>query len=72
MADFFQAKFVYLERFEEFKWMSYLINQYLLHENLIRIFFSNATQENVGEPDEDLCCIMAINTFAMGVPIRVT
>ena len=43
-----------------------------VHENLIRVFFSNAILEEVGEKDEDPCCIVVINTFVMGVLIRVT
>ena len=52
--------------------MPYLTNQYPVHENLIRLFFSNATPEQAGEYDEDPCRIVAINTFVIGVPIRVT
>ena len=51
--------------------LSYLTNQYLVHENLIQVFFSNATLEQAGEHDQDPCCIMAINTFVMSVLIRV-
>ena len=36
------------------------------------VFFSNATLENVDEHKEDPCHIVAINTFVMDVPIRVT
>ena len=71
MADFVEAKFAYLARFEEFKWMSYLTTQYTIHENLIRVFFSNAFLEQAGELDEDTCHIVAINTNVIGVPIRV-
>ena len=66
MADFVEAKFKCLDRFEEFRWMSYLTTQYLVHENLLCVFFSNATLDNA---DEDPCRIVAINTFVMGVPI---
>ena len=52
--------------------MSYLSIQYLIHENLIRVFFFNAFLEKASEPDEDPCHLVAINTFVMGVPIRVT
>ena len=71
MTDFVEAKFKYLACFEEFKWMLYLTNQYLVHENLIRVLFSNATLEQTGQHDQDPCYIMAINAFVMGVPIRV-
>ena len=67
MANFVDAKFKYLERFEEFKWMTYLITQHPIHENLLRVFFSNATLESIDEEDEDPCQIVAINTFVMGV-----
>ena len=72
MADFVEAKFKYLATFEEFGWMPYLTVQHSIHENLIHVFFSNATLEDAGEKNEDLCRIMAINTFVMGVPIWVT
>ena len=36
------------------------------------MFFYNATLDEVGKEDEDPCRIVAINTFVMGVPIRVT
>ena len=45
---------------------------YPIHENLIQVFFSNATLKQVGEPDKDSCRIVAINNFIMGVPIQVT
>ena len=45
--------------------MPYLTIQHSVHENLIQI-------EEVGEKDEDPCCIVVINTFVMGAPIRVT
>ena len=72
MVDFVEAKFKYLATFEEFGWMPYLIVQDLVHENLVQQFFSNATLENTDEEDEDLCRIVATNTFLMGVPIQVT
>ena len=72
MADFFAATFKYLATFERFGWMAYLTTQHPVHENLIWVFFSNATSKEVGEKDEDPCCIVAINTFVMGVPIQVT
>ena len=52
--------------------MTYLTAQYSVHENLIRVFFSSASLEQAGEPDEDPCHIVAINTFVMGVSIWVT
>ena len=52
--------------------MPYLTIQHLVREKLIRVFFSNATLEEPREEDENPCCIMAINTFVMGVLIRVT
>ena len=51
MADFFETKFKYLATLEEFGWMSFLTVQYLVHENLIRVFFSNATLVDVGKED---------------------
>ena len=69
MEDFVEAKFKYLARFEQFRWMSYLTTQYLVHENLLQVFFSNATIKSTNEQDEDLCRIVTINTFMMGVPI---
>ena len=56
----------------EEKWMTYLTTQYPIHENLIQVFFFNTSLEQAGEPDEDSCRIMAINTYVMGVSIRVT
>ena len=70
MVDFVEDRFKYFERFEKFR--SYLTTQYLVHKNLLRVFFYNATLENVDEEDEDPCRIVVINTFMMGVPIRVT
>ena len=52
--------------------MSYLTTQYLVHENLLRAFFSNATLEQADEDDKDSCKVVAINTFLIGVPIKVT
>ena len=72
MKDFVEAKFKYLATYEEFGWMPYPTVQYLIHENLIRVFFSNATLDDAGEEDEDPCHIMAINTFVIGVLIWVT
>ena len=72
MEDFVEAKFAYLARFEEFKCMSYLTTQFLVHENFIRVFFSNVSLKQVGEPDEDSCRIVAINTYVMVVSIWVT
>ena len=72
MANFVEASFKCLVTFERFRWIPYLTVQHPFHENLIRVFFSNATLEDVGEEDEDSCCIVAINTFVMGVPIQVT
>ena len=72
MVNFVGAKFKYLANFEEFGWMPHLTIQHPIHENLIRVFFSNSTLEEAGEKDEDLCHIVAINTFVMGVPIQVT
>ena len=51
MADFVEAKFKYLMRFEKFKWMPYLTTQYPIHENHIQVFFSNATMKQAGEHD---------------------
>ena len=61
MVDFIKAKFQYLATFERFGWMSYLTTQHPIHENLFRVLFSNATLENAGEEEEDLCHIVAIN-----------
>ena len=72
MANFVEAKFQYLDRFEEFGWMSYLTTQYPIHANFLCVFFSNDTLEDADEEDEDSCHIVAINTFVMGVPIRIT
>ena len=36
------------------------------------MFFSNVTLEDASEKAKDLCWIVAINTFVMGVPIQVT
>ena len=52
--------------------MLYLTTQHPVHENLMRVLFSNATLEKAGEHYEDRCRIMAINTLVIGVPIRVT
>ena len=57
MVDFVEA------RFEEFGWMSYLTTQYLVDENLLCVFFSNATLENADEKDEDLCHIVENQYF---------
>ena len=65
MVDFVEAKFQYLETFERFGWMPYMTSQHPIHENLLRVFFFNATLENVGEGKEDSCHIVAINTFVM-------
>ena len=67
--NFVKTEFKYLVRFEKFGWMSYLTIQYHVHENLLRVFFSNATLEDADEHDEDPCHIVAINTFVMGMPI---
>ena len=72
MEDFVEAKFKYLAQFEKFGWKPYLTTQYLVHENLLWVFFSKATLKDADEHDEDLCHIVAINTFVMGVPIWVT
>ena len=72
MEDFVEAKFKYLTTFEEFEWMSYLTIQPLIHENLVQVFFSNATLKRASEEDGNSCRIVAINTLVMGVPIRVT
>ena len=69
MANFVEAKFKYLATFEEFGWMPYLTIQHSACENLIRVFFSNATLEEAGEEDEDPCYIVVNITFVMGVPI---
>ena len=66
MADFVKAKFKYLAHFKQFGWMSYLTTQYPVHENLLRVFFSNVTLENADKHDEDLCHIVAIKTFFHG------
>ena len=71
MTDFTKAKFKYLTTFEKFGSMPYLTIQHPVHENLIWVFFSNATLEDAGEKVEDPCRIVAINTFVMGMPIRV-
>ena len=63
MANFAKAKFKYLVTLEEFAWMSYLTIQHPIHENLIWVFFSNATLEEAGEEDKDQCCIVVINIF---------
>ena len=52
--------------------MPYLTTRYPLHENLLKVLFSNATLENMGEEEEDSCRIVAINTFVIGWPIRIT
>ena len=52
--------------------MPYLTVQHLIHENLVRVFFSNVTLENTSEGDEDPCHIVMINTFLVGVSIWVT
>ena len=43
-----------------------------MHENLLRVFFNNVVLEDADEDDEELCWTVAINTFVMGVLIRVT
>ena len=72
MADFVEAKFKYLATFEEFEWRLYLTVQHPIHKNLVWVFFSNAILENAGEGDDNPCRNVAINTFVMGVSIRVT
>ena len=72
MTDFVKAKFKYLATFEQFRWMPYLTTKHPIHENLIWVFISNATLEQVSELDEDPCRIVAINAFVMGRPIRIT
>ena len=72
MADFEKAKFKYFARFDEFKWIPYLTTQYPIHENLIQILFSNFALASAAEGDKDLYRIVAINTFIMGMPIRIT
>ena len=69
MANFVEAKFQYLVTFEQFGWMPFLTTQYPVHKNLLRVLFSNAILENMGEKEEDSCHIVAINTFVMGRPI---
>ena len=69
MVDFVEAKFKYLKCFENFGWMSYLTTQYHVHDNLLHVFFSNTTLDNVDEKDEDSCRMVTINNFIMGVPI---
>ena len=51
--NFVEAKFKYLATFDRFGWMPYLTIQHPVHENLIWVFFSNATLEDVGEENED-------------------
>ena len=72
MANFVEAKFQYLVTFERFGWMSYLTTQFPVHENLLKVLFSNAILENESEEEEDLCRMMEINTFVMGRPIWIT
>ena len=69
---FFEAKFKYLVTFEEFGWILHLTVKYTVHENLIRVFFSNATLEDAGEEDEDPYRIVVINTYVMCITIQVT
>ena len=45
-----------------------LDHQYHVHENLLRVFFSNVTLESADEENEDSCHIVVINTSVMGVP----
>ena len=71
MIDFKKAKFKYLTRFEKFGWMSYLTTKHPIHENLLKVFFADATLENTDEGDKDPCKVVVINTFVVGVPIRV-
>ena len=71
MANFIEAKFKYLARFKKFGWIWYPTTQYPVHENLLRVFFSNATLEDTDEHDEDPCRIVVINTSMMGMPILV-
>ena len=72
MADFIEAKFQYLVTFEQFGWMPYLTTQYPVHENLLRVFFSNAILENASEEEEDTCRIVAINTFIIDRSIWIS
>ena len=72
MANFGKAKFKYLTTFEEFGWILYLTTQHLVHENLLWVFFSNATLESTREEDEDPFQIVVINTFLIGMTIAVT
>ena len=67
--DFIEVKFKYLTHFEHFKWMFFLTTRYLVHENLLRVFFSNAVLKDVSEDDEEPCWMVAINTFVIGVLI---
>ena len=49
-----------------------MTTQYPVHENLLQVFFLKATLEDANRRDEDLCRIVVIHTFVMGVPIWVT
>ena len=72
MVNFVEAKFKYLNRFQEFGWMCCLTTQHSVYENMLRAFFNNATLEDASEEAEDPCEILEINTSVTGVPIRVT
>ena len=72
VENFVEAKFKYLLQLEKFGWMPCLTTQYPVHENLLRVFFSKATLKDIDEHNEDLCRIVVINTFLMGVLIQVT
>ena len=52
--------------------MSYLTTQHPVHENLLRVFFSNTMLESTDEEDEDPCKVVAVNTIVIDVPIQVT
>ena len=69
MADFEEARFTYLAQFEDFGWIGYLTTQYLVHENVIWVFFSNVELKKAGEDSEDSYRTITINTYILGMAI---
>ena len=72
LADFVDARFIYLTQFKEFRWIRYLTTQCLVHDNLIHVFFNNVELETASEDSEDPCQVVAINTYFIGKDIQVT
>ena len=69
---FHKCNFSFISTFDEFGWTKFLELNYLVHENLVKVFYSNAICVEVDDDDDNSHFVDKITTFVIGRILVVT